>query len=65
MLAAWVRFSMSRRPRPIDSAVESRLIDWPQTLAVLGVHAAPTLPVVQMPPVQTPVTLVTLRPLDG
>ena len=25
---AWVRFSMSRRPRPTESAVESRLIAW-------------------------------------
>ena len=53
MLAAWVRFSMSRRPRPTESAVESRLIAWLQ-LARRCVHDAPTLPTVQVPAVQTP-----------
>ena len=53
MFAAWVRFSMSRRPRPIESADESRLIAW-AAVAHPVLHAAPTLPAVQTPAVQTP-----------
>ena len=61
--AAWVRFSMSRRPRPTDSAVESRLTDCEHS--PFAVHGAPTLPTEQKPAVQTPVTEVTLWPELG
>src|SRR5262245_39694423 len=63
MLAAWVRFSMSRRPRPIDKAVESRLIDWLHCASL--VHVAPTFPTEQIPAVQTPATDVTPNPEEG
>src|SRR5262245_65414488 len=63
MFAACVRFSMSRRPRPTDSALESRLIDCEHDAALL--HDAPMLPTVHVPDVQTPDTLVTPKPLDG
>src|SRR4026209_596940 len=45
VFAACVRFAMSRRPRPIESALESRLTDWLQAAALA--HEAPTLPTVQ------------------
>src|SRR6185369_5528063 len=63
MFAACVRFSMSRRPRPTESADESRLIAWLHCAAVE--QALPTAPTVQTPEVQTPVTDVTLRPELG
>jgi len=54
---------MSRRPRPTESVVESRLIACEQSAGVL--HELPTAPAVQVPEVQTPVTDVTLRPELG
>ena len=63
MFGACVRFSMSRRPRPTESAVESRLIAWLQS--AFAVHDAPTLPTVHVPLVQTPVMLVVLKPALG
>src|SRR5439155_16978940 len=63
MFAACVRFSMSRRPRPTESAVESRSTaceHWPSV-----VHAAPTFPTEQMLPAQTPAPVVTLGPAVG
>ena len=63
MLAACVRFSMSRRPRPIESALESRLIDCVHWLSI--VHDTPTLPAEHVPIVHTPGAVVTLGPADG
>src|SRR5262249_52263515 len=63
MAGAGVRFSMSRRPRPTESAPESRLIAWLQSASAM--HTAPTLPVEQKPSVHTPATLVTLGPAFG
>ena len=54
---------MSRRPRPTDSRVESRLIAWPQS--PFAAHEAPTFPALHVPLVQTPATLVTPSPPLG
>src|SRR5262245_29533933 len=62
MLAAWVRFSMSRRPRPTESAVESSEI--PTVQAPSLVQGLPTLPVTQNPAEHVPAD-VTLRPAPG
>src|SRR5262249_4066638 len=63
MFAAWVRFSMSRRFRPTESADESRLIACEQSAS--AAQDAPTFPTEHVPEVQTPVTDVTLRPAFG
>src|SRR5581483_12315353 len=71
---AWVRFSMSRRPRPTESAVESRLIACAQAASAVAwvwpdpPHAEPTFPAVHVPPdafEHTPGALVTERPEFG
>src|SRR5579862_2452294 len=71
MLGACVRFSMSGRPRPTESAVESRLIDWLHVASaaafVAPLQAAPTLPTMHVPlvPEHWPLTEVTLCPAFG
>ena len=52
MLAACVRLTMSRRARPIESALESSAIDCAQS--VLVAHDALTLPTVHVPALQRP-----------
>src|SRR5262245_29561481 len=61
--AACVRFSMSGRPRPTDSCVESRLIDCEHCPSFA--QLAPTLPATHVPVTQSPPLDVTLNPALG
>src|SRR5262245_21209007 len=61
--AACVRFSMSGRPRPTDSCVESRLIACEHCPSL--VQEAPTLPATHVPVTQSPPLDVTLNPALG